>query len=84
MHELIPSPSVLLDEHLLLELVAAQPRQKLRPHEPVHTASEDDAGADEAVEVVRQALVHALSVLGRDVRRDDEVDVGEEEEERDG
>jgi hypothetical protein len=36
------------------------------------------------VQVVRQSLVDGDAVLGRHERRDDEVDVADEEEDRDG
>jgi len=58
--------------------------QDLGPEQPVHGANAKDAQANHAVQVVRQALVDVLVAGGGNEGRDDEVDVGEEEEDRDG
>ena len=68
-----------------MQVVPAQPREEPRPHEPVDAAREDDARADDAVKVVRQVFVDVLvGGVWRDVRRDGEVDVAEQEEDGHG
>lgn len=80
-----PRPAIVVDEDLLAQLVAAELGQQLGPEQPVNTAGDDDGGADDAVQVVGQVIVDVLvGRLRRDVRRDDEVDVGQQEEDGDG
>lgn len=81
----MPLPPVNLVHHdLPLQPIPAQLRQQHRPDDPVHAACDDDADADDAVQVVRQRLVDAVAVRGRDEGRDRQVDVAEEEEDGDG
>lgn len=78
LHEDAPRPTIVVNEDLLPELVSAQLGQQSRPDQPVDTACKNDAGANDAVQVVRQVVVDVLvGRLRRDVGGDDEVYVGE-------
>lgn len=44
------------------QLVAAEPGQQLGPNQPVHAAGTNDTKADDAMNVVRQVLVHVLAL----------------------
>ena len=73
----------LINHNLALEGVLAQLGQDDRPDDPIDTTSSDDTKANNAVKVVRQSFVDAVTVTRRDERCDDEVDVAEEEEDGD-
>lgn len=73
----------LIDDSLTHQLVLADLRQDLGPYNPVKTTCNNDGDADDAVKVVRKALVDVLALLGRDEGGDDEVDVAEHEEDDD-
>ena len=51
------------------------------PNEPVNGTSYKDGDADQAVQIVWQAFVNALTVTGRDERRDHQVDIAQKEHE---
>lgn len=83
--EMAPLPAVdLIVAGLPDQLIASDLGQDDRPDQPVNAAASDDAPADDAVEVVRQRLVHRDTVRRGYERRDDEVDVAGEEEDGDG
>lgn len=85
LNEMAPLPPInLIETRLPHQLILPQLGQHNRPNQPVQTATGDDSDADDAVQVVRQSLVDGDAVLGRHERRDDEVDVADEEEDRDG
>lgn len=64
------------------EFVAAKLGQDDGPENPVDSTAGDDAPADHAVQVVGQGFVDRVAVGRGNERRDDEVDVAEEEEDR--
>jgi hypothetical protein len=77
-------PINLIKARLPHQLILAQRRQHNRPDQPVNPAAGDDCNTNDAVQVVRQGFVHGDAVLGRHERRDDQVDVADEEEDCDG
>lgn len=80
----MPLPAINIIHHdLPLKPIMPQLRQHDRPNDPIYATSDDDSDTNDAVEVVRQRLVHAVTVGGWYERRDRQVDVAEEEEDGD-
>lgn len=84
-HEMASLPAInLVVRSLSNELVAAKLGQDDGPENPVNTTAGDDTPADNAVQVVGQGFVDCIAVCWGHERCDHEVDVAEEEEDRDG
>ena len=69
--------------HLPDQPVLAQIRQHLCPDHPVHAARRDDPDAHHTVGIVRQAFIDVLALRRGNKGRNDEVDVGQCEEDGD-
>jgi hypothetical protein len=82
-HIALPAINI-VDYRLPLQPVVAKLGEDDSPHYPVQTTSSDDGKADNAVKVVGKSLVNAVVVARRDKWRDDQIDVAEHEEDRDG
>lgn len=66
--------------HLAIQLVPTELGQDDCPDNPVNRSGEQNRDTDEAVQVIRDIFVDALSLIRRHERRDNEVDVREQEE----
>lgn len=75
----LPSVQV-VDNRLPHEFVFTNLRQDDRPYQIVDATRTNDPPAYDAVQPVRKRLVHVLPVLRRHKRRNDEVNIAEEEE----
>jgi hypothetical protein len=83
--KMAPLPPIdLIEARLPDQLISSQLRQYNRPNQPVQTATRNYRDADDAVQVVGQSLVNGDAVLGRHEGCDDQVDVADEEKDRDG
>lgn len=79
-----PGPAISIHHGLLDQHVLSNPRQQHRPYQVVQGAKGKDSNRYHAVQVVWELVVDALACGRWDVRRNHEVDVGEEKEDGDG
>ena len=80
----VPLPTInAIDDDLALQLVATKLGKHDGPNDPIRTTGDENAEADNHVDPVRQGLVYG-AVGGRDPGGNDEVDVGEKEEDDNG
>jgi hypothetical protein len=85
LNKMAPLPPInLIITSLPNQLIPAQLRQHNRPHNPIDSSTGDDPPPHHAVQVIRQRLVHANAISWGNERRDHEVDVAGEEENRHG
>lgn len=77
-------PINIINHNLPLQCIPPNLGQHHCPDNPVHTSGCDNRDANDAVQVVGERLVHAVSIRGRHEGRNGEVDIAEEEEDGDG
>ncbi len=79
--ENVPLPTVnLVNDNLAVEGVFPKLGKNDCPNYPVDAASGNDAKTNNAMEIVRQCLVDAVAIAGRDEGCNDKVDIAEREE----
>ena len=78
----LPAVNV-VNNNLTMESVISELGQNDRPDYPIDATCGDDTKANNAVKVVRQSLVDAVTIARGDERRNYKVDIAEEEEDGD-
>lgn len=74
----------IIHNNLLRELVVAELGKNLGPNQPIHSASEEDAEANNTMDPVGKTFVDVLAMLGRHKGRDDKINVAQHKEDGDG
>jgi hypothetical protein len=83
LNKMAPLPPInLIKARLSNQLIPSQLRQNHRPHNPVNASTSNNPPTHHTMQVVRQRLIHGNSVGRRHERRNHEVDVAGEEEDR--
>jgi hypothetical protein len=83
LNKMAPLPPInLIKARLSNQLIPSHLRQNHRPHNPVNASTSNNPPTHHTMQVVRQRLIHGNSVCRRHERRNHEVDVAGEEEDR--
>lgn len=72
-----------INVHLAIQLVSSKLGQDHSPDDPIDRSGEQNRDTDKTVQVIWDILVDALSLIRRHERRDNEVDIRQQEEDDD-